>query len=146
MFRVVGRDTEGRSRELSVAASTEEEARSIAQGAGLVGIERVSVPPAVIPSRLPKLSGFALGCLSSVICVALVIAGAVIGGLVARDSAPPPGEGEGAIRSIAPSLLIFRDLDNALHGAVVGAVIGLVCGAALLVACYQRLRERRNRA
>jgi hypothetical protein len=146
MFRVVGRDAEGRSRELSVAASTEEEARSIARNAGLIGVERVSVPPTVIPSRLPELSGFALGCLSSVICVALVIAGAVIGGLVARDSAPSPGEGEGAIRSIAPSLLIFRDLDHALHGAAVGAVIGLVCGAALLVACYQHIRERRNRA
>src|SRR5262245_49066816 len=100
MFRVVGRDAQGRNRELSVAAGTVEEARAVAQTAGLVDITALSAPPAVHPSRLPKLGGFALGCLSCAACVALVVAGAVIGALVARDSPPLPADNAAAVGSI----------------------------------------------
>ena len=144
MFRVAGRDAQGTSRELSVGATNEQEARALAQAAGLVVIERVSTPGPLKPSRLPKLSGFAVGCLTSIMCVVLVAAGAVIGALVARDSAPLPAENAAAVGSMAPSLLLFRDLDIALHGAAVGAAIGLLCGVMLLLACFRRLRERRR--
>ena len=60
MFRVVGRDALGRRCEISVSASTEEEARRIALSSGSIAtIDQVAVPPPVPPPRLSlRRSGF----------------------------------------------------------------------------------------
>jgi hypothetical protein len=143
MFRVIGRDAQGKSQELSVVAATEEEARAMAQGAGLVTIDRVGAPPAARPSRLPKLSGFTAGLLSCLACVACVVLGAMIGGLIARNSYHAPAENEAAVRQLFPSLAAAAEMDSLFKGVVGGALVGLICGVAILVACYRSYRARR---
>ena len=87
MFRVQGRDAQGSRCELSVNASTEEQARLLAQEAGLVSIERVSIPPATQASW--RLSGFAIGVLGCLGCLSSIVAGAVIGAIAGHEAEPP---------------------------------------------------------
>ena len=127
MSQIIGRDALGATRVLSVCASTEEEARGIARQAGIVTVDRLGPPPSLPPSRLPKLSGFTLGCLSLLGCVGAVILGAVIGAAAMKGTEPPG----------------FASLDATLRGGLVGSIIGLVCGIGTLVAGYHAYRGRR---
>jgi hypothetical protein len=118
MFRVVGRDAQGKSRELCISASTEEEARALARGAGLVTIDSVSIPS-------PARSGFAVGILGCLGALGTTILGAVIGGILGREAE-------------SPGSLQF----TALGGTVLGAFIGLICGVGILAACYRHSSKR----
>lgn len=125
MFRVVGRDARGNREELSVVASTAEEARAVALRAGLVSVEGVSASP---PTRRPlfRLDGFALGALAVVGFFGSIVSGAVIGGWMG-DQTEPPG---------------FHLRQNWIGGAVGGAAVGLVVGIGIVAVCYRRYRGR----
>lgn len=140
MFRVVGRDARGQRQEVSVVASTEAEARTLAQGAGLVAIDSVSIPPPASPSRLPRLSGFTIGCLGSLACLGFVVLGTVVGAILGKQMEPPgPEPGEVAVQALFGIPPLRMEWMRAAAG---GAVIGLLCGTGVLVACYRHCRDR----
>jgi hypothetical protein len=140
MFRVVGRDARGRRRELSICVATAEEAQELARAEGLVTIDRVSVPAPLPPSRLPKLSGFAAGCLACLACVGCVTLGAVIGALVGKESEPPGPRPEERFIQAFFGVPVLRT--EWVAGSIVGALVGLACGVGILLACYRHFRER----
>ena len=127
MFRVVGRDAQGNSRELSISASTEQEARELAQGAGLVTVDNVSIPSPSQSSRFPKPSGFTVGCLGCLACVGSVIVGAVIGAFTGSE--------------LEPAGHVLKT--QWLTGAIIGAIGGLVCGGGILAGFYLHYRDRK---
>lgn len=120
MFRVVGRDAQGRKKELSVSAATDEEARAIALGAGIVTIDRVGAPS-------PFEGGCAVGILGSLWCLTTTTLGVVSGAYIG-DALESPGA---FIRG------------GFLLGALVGAVLGLIFGVSTLVAGLRRFWKRR---
>lgn len=143
MFRVTGRDARGNTREFSVCASTEEEARAFAERDGIVAVDRVAVPPPLPPSRFPKLSGFARGGLAFLGFLAATVLGTVAGGMIASEAELPAGPDERAMNAFfgVPSGL-RTDLAT-VQGALVGAGVGFIVGVAILVASYRRHRALR---
>lgn len=112
MFRVVGRDARGTYREISVCASTEDEARAIVLGSGdIATIDRVTIPPPALPPRTLKLSRWTATILGCLLCLGSTTIGAVVG------------------------LWIGHDLDKSSHefirvrwlvGGMVGAILGVI--------------------
>lgn len=126
MFRVTGRDAQGHSRELSVNASTEEQARVLVQASGLVSIERISVPPdSPAPRRLSPMMAPTTAAITTDATLPKV----------PMTPMAEPLENE-------PAGHVLRT--QWLTGAVIGAGIGLLFGIGILLVCYRAAREPRG--